>query len=309
MARPDVLEAVINTDALHDMVEQFPPGLMLGQENEGLDWVAEQLSSESKSGDDITTSFTDEECSDAVIIRGLDVSMAPDTPDSYPKLDEARLYPFDIAHIAVCIASRLRPFAVTRLRNGCLTTDLFPHQAYLDIPDTGLNAHTPLDWHIDQALDPSSRPDWLSLLAVRNIEQVPTLLAAVDSTDMSQKALDILRAKIFILRKGSVKTSLLPLVKSVDLDGRCILNSAGTGEIDIDSADISESEARESIEELKAVITDPDSKIEVVLNEGEILRFNNQRLVHARSTFKVSEQWSKRRWLRRYYARDECSVK
>lgn len=151
-----------------------------------------------------------------------------------------------------------------------------------------------LEWHVEEAFHPV-RPSWLSLLCLRSDAEAATKVARAKDLQLERDILQILRESRFDLRidetytKNASSTSITTCVLAGSLtDPEIVLDPAYTifqDEIEIAAIAAVASAAKQVQQEFTLV-------------EGDLLVFNNRRVIHGRSSF-LPRMDGTDRWLKR----------
>lgn len=160
----------------------------------------------------------------------------------------------------------------------------------------GTGSKANLDWHVEEAFHPR-RPTWLALFCIRGDSSVVTKLARARDLHLSPHFESILRQPRFKLLIDETYSgqSLPPFVTSAVLDG-----PASNPTIVLDPAYTifeHEDEAQAVAEVIHAA---EQAHEKVVLVEGDLLIFNNHRVIHGRNAF-VPRMDGTDRWVKRAF--------
>jgi len=171
--------------------------------------------------------------------------------------------------------------------------NLFPIRAIKDAQLGG--GSTFLDWHIEDAFHEKA-PQYCSLLCIRSDNKTKTLISFLDDLcipDELEKILKQPRFKIEYDETFKDEYKKLPLITPIILE-----NESKRKYIKIDypvTYGIDE-ESQKALYDLKVIIN--KNKKELSLEEGDLLLFNNLKIIHARTAY-IPNYEGEGRWLKR----------
>ena len=247
----------------------------------------------------------------ALVLENLPKQSFPETPVN-GFADEPGLAPTNAIHFGLIQLLGLTPFSVPYENNGRLIRNVVPNPAAAGTASSW-GADSEFFWHTDnphlpfntRCGDPRvSPPRYLSFYAVRNDEQVPTELAALEDAlqRLAPSTPRWLRAPAFEVGppdsvKDDVTYAELPLVNTPILepgvDSERVRYDRGTTKG-------LESGAQAALEDWVETLGDVPA-LPLVMSPGEFLIFDNHRALHKRRSFAPAARGSER-WLRRCYA-------
>jgi L-asparagine oxygenase len=246
----------------------------------------------------------------ALLLENLPTQAFPDTPAS-GFADEPGLALINALHFGLMQVLRLTPFAVPYENDGRLIRNVAPNPAAAGTTSSW-GADSEFFWHTDnphlpfnlRCGDPRvSPPRYLTFYAVRNLEQVPTEITALDDvlSRLKPSARRWLRAPVFEVGppasvRGDAASTESPLIKTA------VLEPSATGErvrFDEGTTVGLTQAARTALRAWRESLTNAPARA-LVMSPGEFLIFDNHRLLHRRKAFTPVAQGSAR-WLRRCY--------
>ena len=247
----------------------------------------------------------------ALVLENLPKQSFPGTPVN-GFADEPSLAHTNAIHFGLIQVLGVTPFSVPYENNGRLIRNVVPNPAATGTASSW-GADSEFFWHTDnphlpfdtRCGDPRvSPPRYLAFYAVRNDEQVPTELAALEDAlqRLEPPMLRWLRAPAFEVGppdsvKGEVTFAELPLVNTPVLEpsmgGERVRYDQGTTK-GLDSG------AHAALEDWAEALGDVPA-VPLVMSPGEFLIFDNHRVLHKRKAFTPAARGSER-WLRRCYA-------
>lgn len=291
--------------SLDEITHAFPDELSWQREGEAVSWTADAAQ------DMLADSILTEQLREALnighfaVITGLKLpEVLPPTPQRYLSTEQAIVYDFDVAQLAV--SSLIGEcYATKHLRGSRILADIFPKEEYTAKPDSAFGSGQPFDFHGDGALHPDTKPEYFSFRAVRNEEQVPTVASWIKPDDLTDETRTLLSHPVFSLHYESTdpaahRVDRVALVKPQE-DGIDQLNYYGRSKVTV-SAENPEPYIH-ALDDFEAVLK--ANSVAINLRPGEILVLNNKSSVHARQSFQPAKQQEKRRWMRRSYIATE----
>ncbi len=247
----------------------------------------------------------------ALSVDNLPQEAAPSTPvEGF--CDEARLPLTNALHFGLIDILGLTPFSVDYENQGRLIRNVVPNPESAGLTSSW-GADAEFSWHTDnphlpfgsEGEDPRQFPPaYLTFVAVRNHERVPTELMAVDDA-VSLLPGDVVNTlsspRYVIAAPDSNDTAAggerMQLAHAAVLepheDGHRVRFDKGTTQAE--SAD-----AEHALDQWHKALASATS-VAPVLTSGQFLIFDNYRVVHRRGAFEPTAQASAR-WLRRCYA-------
>lgn len=215
----------------------------------------------------------------------------PPTPHTH---DEAPLLPMAEAAVGVvgALFGQLYVFA-DKLRAGHI------HDVYFVEGDANTqlgsgNSH--LKWHVEDGCHPA-RPDWVILYCLRGGRGVTTYFARADDLrfdDQAERQVRTVDVPLYLDESFAAASDLREPIYS----GPIIFEEDGVRAVIFDPA-FSDLSTPHVAEVVRSVSEMADRvKMEWTLASGELLVFNNRRLVHARSSFDANGEDADR-WIKR----------
>lgn len=248
--------------------------------------------------------------SHAIIVANLPVQeKLPATPvDGFG--DEPELAVMNAVHLGLIRLMRLTPFAVDFENDGRLIRNVVPNPAAQGTTSSW-GSDFEFFWHSDNPHQPFGPPgsdprpyvpQYLTFLAMRNEERVPTEVAAVDDVivRLGDGLLERLMAAEFeVDAPDSNEVGLTqPLTNAPLLD----VDAEGRYRVRYDRGHTTglTGDAAEALERWCDVLADVPAE-EMVLEPGMFMAFDNYRVLHRRRAF-IPNPAAAARWLRRCYA-------
>ncbi len=193
-------------------------------------------------------------------------------------------------------------FSFARQHRGALIQNVSPVPGH-EYDAVGTGSRSLLDWHSEDAFD-DAHPQFVGLLCVRGDERVQTALAPVDRIALSDRDDAILREPRFM--HGIDKASGGTGRPEDGVQGPALYGDNGNRFVRIDmdcAAAVSGDE--EAAEALQHFHDGADKEgIYVTLRAGDILLFDNRRVMHARTPFEPRYDGTDR-WLQRVIISDD----
>jgi L-asparagine oxygenase len=257
------------------------------------------------------TSFRDHESSSVLLISGFpvdDVAIGP-TPDGWKSQpDQASTLPEEL--YLLLLASALGdPFGWATLQEGHIVQNVLPVRDQ-EFEQSGHGSVVTLAWHTEDGFHPY-RCDYLSLLALRNDEMVPTTIGGMDDVVLPAGCRAVLAQPRFLIRPdnehinqrtrdGEGLSEALPDDWYQPEPTAVLFGSPAHPYLRIDpyfmSALPRDDEAAEALaileEELERVLT------EAPLAAGTVAFIDNFRAVHGRQAFQPRYD-GRDRWLKK----------
>ena len=193
-------------------------------------------------------------------------------------------------------------FSFARQHRGALIQNVTPIPGH-EYDAVGTGSRSLLDWHSEDAFD-DAHPQFVGLFCVRGDERVQTALAPVDRIDLTAEDEKVLREPRFM--HGIDKASGGTGRPEDGVQGAALYGENGKRFVRIDmdcaAAVAGDDEAAAA---LKAFHDGADKEgIYVTLGAGDILLFDNRRVMHARTPFEPRYDGTDR-WLQRVIITDD----
>ena len=193
-------------------------------------------------------------------------------------------------------------FSFARQHRGALIQNVTPIPGH-EYDAVGTGSRSLLDWHSEDAFD-DAHPQFVGLFCVRGDERVQTALALVDRIDLSAEDEAVLRQPRFM--HGIDKASGGTGRPEDGVQGAALYGEDGKRFVRIDmdcaAAVTGDDEAAAA---LQAFHDGADKEgIYVTLGAGDILLFDNRRVMHARTPFEPRYDGTDR-WLQRVIITDD----
>ena len=193
-------------------------------------------------------------------------------------------------------------FAFARQHRGQIIQNVTPVKGH-EYDAVGTGSRSLLDWHSEDAFD-DAHPQFVGLFCVRGDERVQTALAPVDRIPLTDEEDAVLRQPRFM--HGIDKASGGTGRPEDGVQGPALYGEDGKRFVRIDmdcaAAVAGDDEAAAA---LKAFHDGADNAgLYVTLREGDILLFDNRRVMHARTPFEPRYDGTDR-WLQRVIISDD----
>lgn len=193
-------------------------------------------------------------------------------------------------------------FAFARQHRGAIIQNVSPVPGH-EYDAVGTGSRSLLDWHSEDAFD-DAHPQFVGLFCVRGDERVQTALAPVDRIPLSEHDEAVLRQPRYM--HGIDKASGGTGIPEDGVQGPALYGEDGKRFVRIDmdcAAEVSGDD--EAAAALKNFHDGADKAgIYVTLGEGDILLFDNRRVMHARTPFEPRYDGTDR-WLQRVIITDD----
>lgn len=186
-------------------------------------------------------------------------------------------------------------FGWSTQRNGALINNIIPVKNH-ETEQLSTGSAVDLDWHTEEAFHPF-RADFLSLLCLRNPDDIPTVIGSIQDVCLDRAVKKILFSPRFIFQVDkNFQNGLFDLTTPVPV----LFGDFDDPYVRIDPSfmnalpgDIEAQDALDTItRSFQHVLTD------VALQPGDILFLDNYRVVHGRKAFKPrfdgTDRWLKR---------------
>lgn len=193
-------------------------------------------------------------------------------------------------------------FAFARQHRGQIIQNVTPIPGH-EYDAVGTGSRSLLDWHSEDAFD-DAHPQFVGLFCVRGDERVQTALAPVDRIPLSDEDDAVLRQPRFM--HGIDKASGGTGRPEDGVQGAAVYGEDGKRfvRIDMDCAAPLAGDV-EAAAALKSFHDGADKAgLYVTLGEGDILLFDNRRVMHARTPFEPRYDGTDR-WLQRVIITDD----
>jgi hypothetical protein len=249
-----------------------------------------------------------------VIRKATPIERLPDTPAT-GFVDDTLLARYDTVLLGLCGLLGIEPIAYAFENEGRLARNVVPNPACIDA-ESSWGFGKALSWHQDNNFQPFElsgshsfrippMPRFLVFLGLRNLERVATRLlpTACVLSRLSEADRVALSASAFSIAPPESARVHAPFRKG----GVALL--ARHGEDIISRFDASDGVightpgAREALVKLRVAIdAATDDAVDVLLQPGDVLIFDNYRTLHRRDSF-TPHSAAEGRWLRRLYGR------
>lgn len=202
------------------------------------------------------------------------------------------------AEILICLISSLlgQIFGWKAEQNSRFIHDIIPIKEHENSQES-TGSYQLIHWHTEEAFHPFSS-DYLSLLCLKNEQEISTTYCSINSLDLSDSEYDILFEPRFIFNKVSSH-------KSLDEKENLYINSVLYGDrnkpfirIDYYFMDVIDGDINASYALNKLINLIDNSLKKIVLKPGDLLLIDNALCVHGRDAF-IPKYDGKDRWLKR----------
>lgn len=282
------------SDPFIDLALYAPEELLVpGYGNKVLDWIADQHVPRSE-----LDSYTVWELTPRQKALFEDELNTP-SPALYPAASDHRIDRLGLLQLALS-SSLGEPYGVEGQRNGVLLQDVFPKEGLFNRANSGLGATVGFDFHTDQAFSSLSteRPNKVTLACIRNNEAAVTSIISVDDVveDIDPKVIDTLSDNYFEFYTGRPEEGLgIDYGSVIRMDGQTANVRLGGDTLGCNDA------SKFALESLREVLRNSKKSVAHVLLPGQIMAFNNLRVLHSRSSFDPHPQVNLRRWIKKVY--------
>lgn len=234
-----------------------------------------------------------------LIIPQDEMGQSPTDPEVFEEKDRD---PSTEAALLAFAAAAGEVFAFARQHRGQIIQNVSPVPGH-EYDAVGTGSRSLLDWHSEDAFD-DAHPQFVGLLCVRGDERVQTALAPVDRIPLSEEEESVLRQPRYM--HGIDKASGGTGRPEDGVQGPALYGEDGKRFVRIDmdcaAAVTGDDEAASA---LKTFHDGADKAgIYVTLGEGDILLFDNRRVMHARTPFEPRYDGTDR-WLQRVIITDD----
>lgn len=242
--------------------------------------------------------------SQVLVVRALshDPVKIPATPSDYTTRTE---YVGELRVAQAILLSRLGyPFGFAKQQFGRVFNDIVPVERFQEVANISGGTRHRFDFHTEDAFHPA-RPQWFSLVAIRNTRLVPTQLAIPDVDRLSQDCVRILGQPLFKLGANPMQggpTASPAESESVIFPGR--IGPAFRFNFCFEDAPSLTTAQSVALAELYDELQ--QSEFAVTLSSGDCLLFDNERVFHAREPYEARFDGGDR-WLSRAVAADAKS--
>lgn len=224
--------------------------------------------------------------------------------------DEPELAVMNAVHLGLIRLLRMTPFAVRFENDGRLIRNVVPNPAATGTTSSW-GADSEFFWHTDNPHQPFGSPgsdprpympQYLTFLAVRNEERVPTDLAAIE--DVVVRLGDATRERLMApeFEVGAPASNLEDLTEPLKDTPVLDFDANGRYRVRYDCGTVipRTEAAAEALDRWCEVLRDVPAE-ELVLEPGMFMVFDNYRVLHRRRAFTPRPE-AAARWLRRCYA-------
>ncbi|MEV0693846.1 TauD/TfdA family dioxygenase [Streptomyces sp. NPDC050388] len=233
----------------------------------------------------------------SLVVRGMSFDDAPPTPVHWSERDHdaTTLQDFWLTLLAGQLGEL---FCWSSLQDGRLLNDIVPVRGH-EQAQTGAGSTAPLEFHVEDAFH-DDRCDLLALLAIRNPDRIPTMLASIDDIDTNGLDLDVLCEPRFLIKADPEHLRGLDATSEVNCVRPVVTREGTLLRLRVDPAYTTalpgDGRAARAFSDVCARL---EAKIRpVALDAGDILFFDNHRFVHGRAPFQPRYDGTDR-WLRK----------
>lgn len=180
-------------------------------------------------------------------------------------------------------------------RDGALINNILPLRSH-EKEQLSTGSMIDLDWHTEEAFHPF-RADYLALMCLRNIEQIPTVIGSIQDIHLEQETKKLLFEPRYLFQMD--KNFENEHLKST-LPQAVLFGDASAPYVKIDPSFMQAVPGDESALEALRQITREFNKslYELVLQQGDVVFLDNYRVVHGRKAFPPrfdgTDRWLKR---------------
>lgn len=232
-------------------------------------------------------------------VKSLSVGLIRNLPidDPLPKTPTTRHALDDLSMLADGVIGTVAALFGSVYTFEGKTTDRHIHNVYPIVGDeyTQLgSSKVELEWHVEDGFHPA-RPNWVALLCLRGDEEAETRIARARDLRLPPSILRILRQPRFKLR---IDDSFSSETHSTHVTTRVLAGSETDPEIVFDPA-YTVCEDKDETEAVAAVVAAAEQAHQsFTLVEGDLLIFDNRRVIHGRSSYQPRMDGTDR-WLKR----------
>ncbi|MFD4785187.1 TauD/TfdA family dioxygenase [Rhodococcus qingshengii] len=234
---------------------------------------------------------------DVLILRGLlpDSAIFPDTVKApwAPLADTAQSAALLLASVTVMLGE---PFNYSTLYYGRIVQSMVPVRT-MEFTQTSQSSTGMLDWHCEDSFR-DDRCDYAGLLCLRGDPSGASMYAQAKDVEISRELMAVLRERRFKVRpdpahelSGEISMRRIAILSGPDSAPEIAYDTHH-----IEPADESDSEAAEALRALGAALD--NVALRHVMERGDLLIFDNKRVVHARTPFAARFDGTDR-WLMR----------
>ncbi|MDQ1129412.1 TauD/TfdA family dioxygenase [Microbacterium sp. SORGH_AS_0888] len=239
-----------------------------------------------------------------VLFHGLlvDQEQMGESPRNAADFEEKDRDPVTEAALLAFAAAAGEVFAFARQHRGQIVQNVTPVPGH-EYDAVGTGSRSLLDWHSEDAFD-DAHPQFVGLFCVRGDERVQTALAPVDRIALSDEDEAVLRQPRFM--HGIDKASGGTGRPEDGVQGAALYGDDGKRFVRIDT-DCAAAVAgdEEAAAALQRFHDGADAEgVYVTLGAGDILLFDNRRVMHARTPFEPRYDGTDR-WLQRVIITDD----
>lgn len=239
-----------------------------------------------------------------VLFHGLvvDQDEMGESPQNAEAFEEKDRDPVTEAALLAFAAAAGEVFAFARQHRGQIVQNVTPVRGH-EYDAVGTGSRSLLDWHSEDAFD-DAHPQFVGLFCVRGDERVQTALAPVDRIQLSDEDDAVLRQPRFM--HGIDKASGGTGRPEDGVQGPALYGDGGKRFVRIDmdcaAAVAGDDEAAAALQRFH---DGADAEgVYVTLAAGDILLFDNRRVMHARTPFEPRYDGTDR-WLQRVIITDD----
>lgn len=242
----------------------------------------------------------------AMIIRGLPIDQfLPATPSSTTGI---AFRTFLAELVLLSIVNNLgTPIGFKSENNGAIIHNVSPKKDKLDTKSSS-GSKEPMGMHSDFAFS-DNRPDWLILMCLRNNDNIPTSISIVNEIceQLTLEEIEVLKSPKFMIFPPDSSSARDPKVDSI----LSIINNNFISRFNKDKCMGTDDISNAALTKFASIAE--AQGLDIYLNPGDVLIFNNKLVLHSRQSFEARYDGSDR-WLQRVYckAKDEvnsCGIK
>lgn len=239
-----------------------------------------------------------------VLFHGLtvDQDLMGESPQNAAAFEEKDRDPATEAALLAFAAAAGEVFAFARQHRGQIIQNVTPVRGH-EYDAVGTGSRSLLDWHSEDAFD-DAHPQFVGLLCVRGDERVQTALAPVDRIPLTEAEEAVLRQPRFM--HGIDKASGGTGRPEDGVQGPALYGENGKRFVRIDmdcaAAVAGDDEAAAALQRFHDGAD--AAGVYVTLGAGDVLLFDNRRVMHARTPFEPRYDGTDR-WLQRVIISDD----
>lgn len=233
----------------------------------------------------------------AVVVRGLPTDQyLPDTPFytgdiiSKPLLTEL---------VLLSVVNNLGvPIGFKSEYNGAIIHNISPKIESSDTKSSS-GAKEPMGMHSDFAFS-DNRPEWLILMCLRNNDNIPTRVAIVNEIckQLTLEEVEVLKSQKFKIFPPDSSLVVEPRIDSI----LSVVDNNFISRFNKDKCIGTDNISNAVLNKFAAIAE--DKGIDILLEPGDVLIFNNKLMLHSRKSFEARYDGSDR-WLQRVYCKSK----